>query len=68
MSESDGTFPLPFKPPDTAIIKADAKPVVITLAAERWMDAVAAIQDTPDAIERAYMARQLIQCTLSAAR
>ena len=30
MSESDGTFPLPFQPPDTAIIKADAKPVVIT--------------------------------------
>lgn len=26
MSEPDGTLPLPFKPPDTAIVKAEAKP------------------------------------------
>jgi hypothetical protein len=36
----------------------------LTVAQEKLLDAATAIRLDPDAVERAYMARQLVQCTL----
>src|SRR5215472_4030567 len=36
----------------------------LTAAQEKLLDAATAIRLDPDAVERAYMARQLVQCTL----
>lgn len=46
----------PVKPPKPA--------PQITLQSERFIEGALAISEAPDKVERAYMARQLVQCTL----
>ena len=46
------------------IVRKAAKEVVFTASHEKLLDAAAVIRLDPDAVERAYMARQLVQCTL----
>ena len=40
------------------------RPPVVTAAQEKLITAAIAIRENPDAVERAFMARQLVQCTL----
>jgi hypothetical protein len=41
-----------------------APPPLLTLSQKKLLDAATEIRLDPDAVERAYMARELVQCTL----
>jgi len=43
---------------------AKKRPPIVTAAQEKLITASIAIRENPDAVERAFMARQLVQCTL----
>lgn len=45
-------------------LAGEQKQLVITPAQLKLLDAAADIRQNPDAVERAYLARQLVQCTL----
>ena len=49
---------------DTDLVQNLAKSLILTPAQENLLNAAADIRQDPDAAEAAYMARQLVQCTL----
>src|SRR5215472_5745677 len=46
------------------IVEKAVKEVAFTASQDKLLDAAVVIRLDPDAVERAYMARQLVQCTL----
>lgn len=49
---------------ESALVKRVAKDLVVTPSQQKLLDAAEAIRLNPEAVEKAYMARELVQCTL----